>query len=320
MILETEAFAAREEEELQKAGFRAKPKTVLTEDKSFDFNGGRVILKDGKVILTQKNQGKKLALVDLKANDREQQYVEQRARGAYIASICQPEAAFDMSVAAQAQIPTEGDIKLLNKRIQWQLDNLDRGLTYVALDLSKAKLFVFADGSFANNKDLSSQIGYVIVLAEETMRTEISFSIKGNTITHSSVKSKRVVRSTLAGKTNGVVIGFDIAICLSATLARITERLGLPRIPLILCTDSKSLYECLVKLNTTSEKRLMIDVMALRQSYERREIEEIRWIRDKDNSADAMTKDKCNTALTRLIDSNELTVSIEAYVRRPGKD
>ena len=45
---------------------------------------------------------------------------------------------------------------------------------------------------------------------------------------------------------------------------------------MIICTDSKSLYDCLVKLGNTQEKRLMIDVMCLRQSYKRREIMEIK--------------------------------------------
>jgi len=52
--------------------------------------------------------------------DRAQQYVEQRARGAYLASICQPEATFDYSIAAQAQSKelTDEDINKMNKRIQ----------------------------------------------------------------------------------------------------------------------------------------------------------------------------------------------------------
>ncbi|CAL3965917.1 unnamed protein product [Diplocarpon coronariae] len=45
---------------------------------------------------------------------------------------------------------------------------------------------------------------------------------------------------------------------------------------LIICTDSYSLYECLVKLRTTKEKRLIIDIIALRQSYNSRELAEIR--------------------------------------------
>jgi hypothetical protein len=47
-------------------------------------------------------------------------------------------------------------------------------------------------------------------------------------------------------------------------------------ISIVVCTDSFSLYECLVKLGTTKEKRLMIDIMALRQLYERRKLYEIR--------------------------------------------
>jgi hypothetical protein len=35
-------------------------------------------------------------------------------------------------------------------------------------------------------------------------------------------------------------------------------------VPLVVYIDSKSLYECLVKLGTTREKRLIIDVMCLR--------------------------------------------------------
>jgi hypothetical protein len=79
-------------------------------------------------------------------------------------------------------------------------------------------------------------------------------------------------------------------------------------VPLVICTDSYSLYECLVKLGTTKEKRLIIDIMALRQLYERREITEICWINGEDNLADAFTKATLNRALKRFIDRNELTV------------
>lgn len=84
---------------------------------------------------------------------------------------------------------------------------------------------------------------------------------------------------------------------------------------MILCTDSCSLYECLVKLGTTKEKRLMIDIMALRQSYEKREIAEIRWINGEDNPADAMTKSSPNRALENLVFGNELTVSVGVRTR-----
>jgi hypothetical protein len=55
--------------------------------------------------------------VDIKAKDYAQQYLEQRARGAYLASVCQPEAAFDLSAVAQASNPTFEDVAAFNKRL-----------------------------------------------------------------------------------------------------------------------------------------------------------------------------------------------------------
>ena len=96
-----------------------------------------------------------------------------------------------------------------------------------------------------------------------------------------------------------MVHGFDIGLAIATTLRMITDRLGIPSVPVILCTDSYSLYECLVKLGSTLEKRLMIDIMALRQSYERREVSETRWINREDNPADAFTKATPNYTLER---------------------
>jgi len=194
------------------------------------------------------------------------------------------------------------------------MKNIDRGIKYIALDLEHAKLFVFVDGSFANNKDFSSQISYLIILTNETETDSTGtdeFTIKGNLIHYSSTKSKRVTRSVLASEIYGMVGGVDMAITINTTIKMITEQLGFSYTPIIVYTDSYSLYECLVKLGTTKEKRLMIDIMALRQSYEHREITEIRWINGKDNPADAMTKSTPNKALEKFIDSNQLNVRVE---------
>jgi hypothetical protein len=64
---------------------------------------------------------------------------------------------------------------------------------------------------------------------------------------------------------------FDVDSVLKSILIKMLDVAVL----LILATNSKSLYDCLVRLSTIVEKRLMIDVMTLRQFYERREITEI---------------------------------------------
>ena len=71
--------------------------------------------------------------------------------------------------------PVEDDTKSLNKRLSWQIENADRGLKFVELDVNTLQLLVFTDASFANNKDLSSQIGYVIVLANATKKANIIY-------------------------------------------------------------------------------------------------------------------------------------------------
>jgi len=63
-----------------------------------------------------------------------------------------------------------------------------------------------------------------------------------------------------------------MAIAIGTTLKIIIDRLKLPIIPTIICTDLYSLYKCLVKLSTIKEKRLIINIIALRQSYKRREL------------------------------------------------
>ena len=60
----------------------------------------------------------------------------------------------------------------------------------------------------------------------------------------------------------------------------------------------------------------MIDIMALRQSYERRELFEIRWINGQDNPADVMTKANLNKALETFVDTNTLRVRVEGWVKR----
>ena len=320
LICGDEGFQDLEQEKLQEAGFTAKNKEKLAPDTPLLFNGCVLSIKDDVLTIRQKDQGKKIIPVENNKGKEEasihQQFIEQRARGAYIASICQPEASFDLSIAAQHQDPNSEEVKALNKRLVWQRENVTRGLNYLPLDLSKSKLYVFVDGSFANNKDFTSQLGYIIVLATENVNEAVNtFNIKGNIIHWSSTKCKRVTRSVLASEIYGMVAGADVGHVLGTTLEMIMKKLNLPPIQQVLCTDSYSLYECLVKLGTTKEKRLMIDIMALRQSYERREFE-VKWINGGDNPADAMTKASPNAALCTLIDTNQLNVRVEGWVKR----
>ena len=110
----------------------AKEREQLTINTPLKFNGSLIQLtSDGTTItLTQERQCKNLSTISVKpaasTSNRgvtrtsltpKNQYIAQHARGAYIASVCQPEASFDLSFAAQVINPSEGDAKDLNKRL-----------------------------------------------------------------------------------------------------------------------------------------------------------------------------------------------------------
>lgn len=124
-----------------------------------------------------------------------------------------------------------------------------RGLKFVQLDLDSIHQVVFADASFTNNPDGSSQIGFVIILTDANKRA--------NVIHWSSIKRKRVTRSILASELYAMSHGYDLgSVIIKATVGQILGR----TIPLIVCTDSKSIYECMVKLGTTNEKKYRCDL------------------------------------------------------------
>ncbi|KAE8549770.1 hypothetical protein EYB25_008294 [Talaromyces marneffei] len=301
LIVANDTFAAREEEEIRRAKILCKPREQLTTDNPLKFNGAVVTETAQGITLTQKRTCSHIRPVQDQAADTtnsrgkvrkdaspQEQYIAQRALG------------------AASYGSTKDDIKALNKRLQWQIDNPERGLRFVELDVQTLRLIAFVDASFANNKDYSSQLGYVIVLADEANNANI--------LHWSSTKCKRITRSVLGSETYALANGFDAAAAIKSTL---TQLLHLTEpLPLIVCTDSKSLYECLVKLGTTHEKRLMIDLMCLRQSYERQEITEVRWIDGNSNPADAMTKSKPCHALQELIDTNKLRINVDGWVER----
>jgi len=68
-----------------------------------------------------------------------------------------------------------------------------------------------------------------------------------NILHWSSTKCKRVIRSVLASELYRIVYGFDIGASVKSTVDKALEI----DLPLVLCTDSRSLYQCLVKLGTT---------------------------------------------------------------------
>lgn len=96
------------------------------------------------------------------------------------------------------------------------------------------------------------QIGYVIFF--------INAFHKKNIIYWSSIKYKKVIKSILALELYAMVHGFDGGAIIKLT---IEEILNIRFLPMIICTNSKLLYNCLMKLDGTREKQLIINLIYL---------------------------------------------------------
>ncbi len=81
-------------------------------------------------------------------------------------------------------------------------------------------------------------------------------------------------------------------------------------------TDGKSLFDVIVKSAKTAERRLMIDVAACREAFDRHEIADIGLIRSEYNLADCMTKIMLPKQLMKVTSTGYLSHPIEQWVIR----
>lgn len=179
----------------------------------------------------------------------------------------------------------------------------DAGIKIPKLDLDTTSLVVFSDAGLAGNFDLSSQIGFVIALVDGNG--------KANLLDYSSRKCRRITHSSLAGEIMALTAGFDAAFAIRHDLERITNR----TFPLQVMTDSKGLFDMVTKSSYSAERSLMIDLATIRESYGRREIDEIAHIQGENNPADAMTKIVNSNHLLDLM-RGRMTVLPEQWVVR----
>jgi hypothetical protein len=175
------------------------------------------------------------------------------------------------------------------------------------LNLGTAKLFVFVNRSLSNLKDFISQIRHIIILVNE-FKGENKFIIKGNLINISSTKYKYITWNSLASKICKIIDSLNLVYITAAILKIITNQRNLPEIPIVFYIDSKSLYKYIIKLKITKEKHLIIDIIAIKQAYKKKELFEIRYINRQDNPADTITKLLPNKALEKFVNTNKLII------------
>ncbi len=112
----------------------------------------------------------------------------------------------------------------------------------------------YADAAFANNADLSSQLGFIVLLKDKNDSQAI--------IHYGPWKCQHVTRSVLRAEVYAFSHCLDFVLVLTHDLSSMLGR----KVSTVLFTDSKCLFDTITKLSTVAEKRLLIDIAAIREN------------------------------------------------------
>jgi hypothetical protein len=203
---------------------------------------------------------------------------------AWVARQVRPDISFRVSklqtVAGKGHIK---DMREANKVLEFALNSSEQGVYFAStgIDWDDAVVCTITDASFCNEsvevngvmEGNRSQQGYLVCLAPGGIINEKTAII--HPISWSSTVIKRVCRATLMAEAFAMIRGTEAGTRIRAAVVDMKGKLDLANweesaasnMGHVWMTDCDSLYEHLVspRLNTIENKRLAIDLMALRQ-------------------------------------------------------
>ena len=290
-----------EEEQQYSTEFRTKPRKILDVGMGSMFNGA-YIKHESRGLFSLSQWDKLSALVVPKTSD---EAVSLRARIQYIATTTRPDLSSPSQLLSTEVInPIRSTFRKLKDLVNYCHATQEFGLKFVSLDANSLRVLLFTDASFGNAHDLSSQLGVVVIVVDA--------SNTANIIHYGSQKCRRVTRSVMAAEVLALVHGFDTAFVVKHTFFELLGRDP----PIDVYVDSRTTFNCVAKNAATLEKRLQIDVAALRESHSLGEIHRLGWIPGSTNPADGLTREKIlenEHPLMLLMKNNKIVVHAEGW-------
>jgi hypothetical protein len=299
IVAGTEEFLEHENREAARFPNKGAQSVTGTTQK---FNGVTVIEAEKSYFLSQEIDDLEDAPDDVSFS----MFRSIRAKVAYTAHCTRPDLLAYANILSQVTASTfsSKSVASLNELIS--KSRVRRPLRYRAIPPVNAEVCVFLDAAFGTNEDHSSQVGIVVCIRD--MR-----SSEVNLIHAASMKSRRVARSALAAETLALSEAFDVGYVIRQSM----ECLLGCSLPLVLYTDARSLYHLTISLSACpTERRLAIDIAAVREAFEKRVISDIVLISGESNPADGCTKTSANGALEMLLDSGTAIINKQAWLVR----
>ena len=215
-----------------------------------------------------------------------------------------PNIACAASFASQvtANVVRAEAVTFLNKVVKYLRLSPEVTLLFPKLDQTSLRLVIYSDASHNNREENRSQLGYVILTADASNKCAFLHFL--------SHKSVRVTRSSMAGETLAFIDAFDNAFLIRHDL----ENMLRTHIRIIMMTDCIQLFHVITRDRYTSERRLMIEISAIREAYSDRMLSNIALIRSEFNPSDSLTKLNGNSAVRNLPHTHHINQPVEQWV------
>ena len=197
----------------------------------------------------------------------------------WLANITRPEISFQVSsIGSKIKDATVSDIKEVNKVIGYVKEHPTH-ITFPPLHLPSTRIVMYSDSSFNNLPKGGSQGAHIVFLVDKHNHS-CPIAWRSNRI-------RRVARSTIAAETLALMDGIDTATFLIHLCAEVT--LITQNSQVVALTDNLSLHEAASTTTLISDRRLRIELSAIREMQDRQEID-LQWIPKEKQLSDVMTK------------------------------
>ena len=166
---------------------------------------------------------------------------------------------------------TTQDMKKLIKIVR-KVKSIMGGVVINELEEENTYWEAYAVASFGNVEDGHTQIGYIISVTDGKKRCPIWW------------KSRK---SSIEAEALSVGEAIEGVVYLNSSWEEIV---GERKLKAFVKTDSRTLMTAIKSSAGVSSKRLKIDIAAIRETIESREISEVQWVQGKHQVADVLTK------------------------------
>mgnify|MGYP001796156622 CR=1 FL=1 len=215
----------------------------------------------------------------------------------WISGISRPDISFSVCEAStKFTSATVADIQYVNKIVR-KVKNTPSFIRFPSFNQDTLRLQLFTDASFNNLPNGGSQAGQIIFLTDSENNA--------SPIYWNSSKIKRVARSTLAAETLSLSDGCDVVQFSNRLISEIICY-NKQELEITAYTDNYSLYEASYSMKQTLEKRLLLDISALREMVARNEVK-ITWVEKEKQLSDILTKSGVNsTSILDILQSSKM--------------